>query len=168
MRTPYAGPCPCLRLVLYVAVSHTAHHHRLVLDDLRLRADPSASYATERGAGGSFGGGVGSFLFEQEEAEAPERVLTYRTDNDTLVCTVVESVWTSRSGIHWCNLTLPRGGGAESGSEGGGEQRPASGCPRRSARRGPLRRRVSVGAERTYRLVARGSGCERGREAPMP
>lgn len=172
MRTPYADPCPCLRLVLYVAVSHTAHHHhRLVLDDLRLRADPGASYAVERGAGGSFGGGVGSFLFEQEDEETPERVLTYRTDNDTLVCTVIDSAWASASGVHWCNLTLPRGGGVESGAEGGGgvaagKRLPPSirldathfdgGCP--SER------------ERTYRFVSEGLWLRTGAcgEAPMP
>ena len=142
----------------------------------------------ERGAGGSFGGGVGSFLYEQEDTWTPERVLTYRTDNHTLVCTVVESAWTSRSGIHSCNLTLPRGGGgagsgseagAEAGAESGAESGAEGGGGAAAGKRLPSSIRLDAAhfdgrcpseRERTYRLVSEGLWLRTGAcgEAPMP
>lgn len=79
--------CACLRLVLFFAETN----RRMVLDNLELRADAAVDYVE----------------IEWEDDEAMDLVYTYRTTNDTLMCRVLDSRWTTRSGIRQCNLSLP-------------------------------------------------------------
>ena len=78
-------PCPCLRLVLFLANGNK----RVSIDELHLR--PDAAVVIAKGF----------------DDWAPDLLRTYRTQNDTLVCTVLDSPWESRSGIQECNLTIP-------------------------------------------------------------